>query len=156
MRLAKWPLRALSQSPYGAKPRATRFAEILGVPVLPSSQSPYGAKPRATYHEHYTRCDVCDCRNPLTGLNLVQPKGHGGLPWWVVLKSQSPYGAKPRATPALSLPGRCSATRRNPLTGLNLVQRVPPLYIVLERAPEGGICEKHEAWNMRGVNNGGF
>jgi len=36
------------------------------------------------------------------------------------------------------------------------VQRVPPLRIVQERAPEGGICEKHEAWNMRGVNNGGF
>jgi len=36
------------------------------------------------------------------------------------------------------------------------VQRVPPLRIVQERAPEGGICEKHEAWNMRRVNNRGF
>jgi len=70
-------------------------------------------------------------RNPLTGLDLVQP-----------LSSE-----------LASLPTR---GRRNPLTGLNLVQRVPPLRIVQERAPEGGICEKHEAWNMRGVNNGGF
>ncbi len=70
--------------------------------------------------------------DPLTGLNLVQ---------------QMPM--------ALWRP-RPRYRGRNPLTGLNLVQRVPPLRIVLERAPEGGICEKHEAWNIRGVNNGGF
>ena len=96
-------------------------------------------------------------RNPLTGLNLVQ---HIWLRDWRALEfngSQSPYGAKPRATAPLVQTGyELEDLGRNPLTGLNLVQRVPPLRIVQERAPEGGICEKHEAWNMRRVNNRGF
>jgi len=88
-----------SQSPYGAKPRATR-AELLAVVVRDGvSQSPYGAKPRAT--AFYTR-------EPREAEELL---------------SQSPYGAKPRATRG-SGPGRCVGPRgrRNPLTGLNLVQ----------------------------------
>ncbi len=114
-----------SQSPYGAKPRATLLEkEGEGTDVPVESQSPYGAKPRATVRNcppGITKAPYS--RNPLTGLNLVQQELAvlTGLSYQTIV-SQSPYGAKPRATEkgfALPLP----LHSRNPLTGLNLVQR---------------------------------
>ena len=61
------------------------------------SQSPYGAKPRAT-RISLPLVQRLLRRNPLTGLNLVQ-RGEDGEDALVVSgESQSPYGAKPRAT----------------------------------------------------------
>jgi len=90
-----------SQSPYGAKPRATKRDISWPQVELPKSQSPYGAKPRATPRSRDGEApNGHRGRNPLTGLNLVQPTG---------TSPNYQHVFTPKS--------------RNPLTGLNLVQR---------------------------------
>ena len=62
------------------------------------SQSPYGAKPSATFSAGSGRClSTLNRRNPLTGLNLLQPVLNDSDDL-LGYESQSPYGAKPSAT----------------------------------------------------------
>ena len=115
------------------------------------SQSPYGAKPSATLKgvtERILRA-ATRSRNPLTGLNLLQPGRELLVSVVTLYKSQSPYGAKPSATFQVGLGLRGPAPGRNPLTGLNLLQLYPYLFPVLDEACGGGVCGKDEAWNMR-------
>ncbi len=79
-----------------------------------------------------------------------------GVKRLVGMKSQSPYGAMWFATKRWDLARRGTLPCRNPLTGLCGLQLYPPKNAVLDDTARGGVCEKDEAWNMHGANNGGF
>ena len=67
-----------------------------------------------------------ESRNPLTGLNPLQRKVLRSVFFGLGAASQSPYGAQSLATEALSDPEAAPlALCRNPLTGLNPLQLSP-------------------------------
>ena len=87
------------------------------------SQSPYGAQSLATFKTSPWLTTGYLSRNPLTGLNPLQPEDLVECQFCGVLMSQSPYGAQSLATRWQSGCGQHLRKRcRNPLTGLNPLQ----------------------------------
>ena len=126
------------------RPRSRRRNPLTGLKLLqPSGRTP-------------TRLPSCSSRNPLTGLKLLQ-RGKVVVNARPLLKSQSPYGAQALATWFMRKGGPGEAAPvAIPLRGSSSCNSTPLRTPSWTALPEGGVCEKDEAWNMHTANNGGF